>query len=160
MTDVMCTWHKKYSQSTDVQWLQVQIVYSNGHGFLRTYISEFLLHSCIFAGELLCNSYSNCTQQNTTARVSTTVGAVFASVLGVIVLVLLIVCTVALVVCLKRKQERMKREIIGNVYNYIIYCVCVCFLPNFFIVSICHVMENHLGCSWIYFVNKNMLLPR
>ena len=82
------------------------------------------LHSSIYAGERLCNSYSNCPQpmQNTTTQIPTpalpftiTVVAVIAAVLGVILLVLLVVCTVALVVCLKRKHGRMKRDvIIGN----------------------------------------------
>ena len=80
----------------------------------------YRLHSSIYAGEILCYSYSNCTQQNTTQVPTTTISlaitvvAVIAAVPGVILLVLLIVCTVALVVCLKRKQERMKREVIGN----------------------------------------------
>ena len=85
----------------------------------------YRLHSSIYAGERLCYIYRNCTQQNTTAQVSTTVVAVIASVLGVILLVLLIVCTVALVVCLKRKQGRMKREIIGNLYNSIRNSFCL-----------------------------------
>ena len=82
------------------------------------------LHSSIYAGERLCNSYSNCPQpmQNTTTQIPTpalpftiTVVAVIAAVLGIILLVLLVVCTVALVVCLKRKHGRMKRDvIIGN----------------------------------------------
>ena len=80
------------------------------------------LHSSIYAGESLCYMYSNCTD-NTTRHVPTTtlpltvtvvVPVVITVVLGVIVLVLLIVCTVALRVCLRRKQARMKRDIIGN----------------------------------------------
>ena len=101
----------------------------------------YKLHSSTFAdgsvvtGERSCNSSSNCSTeavQNTTAPVPTTarpltvtVVAVIAAVLGLILLVLLIVCTVALVVCLKRKQERMKREVIGNLYNYLIQFICV-----------------------------------
>ena len=100
--------------------------------WILTYVGNFScllmlllykLHSSIYAGEILCYSHSNCTQtmQNTTTQVPTmalpltiTVVAVIAAVLGVILLVLLVVCTVALVVCLKRKQGRMKREVIGN----------------------------------------------
>ena len=82
----------------------------------------YKLHSSIYAGESLCYMYSICTE-NTTTQVPTTalpltitavLPVVITVVLGVIVLVLLIVCTVALRVCLRRKQARMKREIIGN----------------------------------------------